>query len=93
MSAAEGSDITDEQIHALWDVLREEMDPYPYMARVENFEKDPRGFLTKAGRAALRAADEEADRKNYDLYRRALAAFLDARHGPVPACPEPTRGD
>lgn len=67
-------DITDAEIDAAWSVLTKEMD-VAYAARVNDFV-DEHGEVRKE---ALRAADEEAERMNRDLMRRALAAAWAAR--------------
>jgi hypothetical protein len=74
-------DVTDEQIDAAIAVLREEI-TMPYGARSSDFiagpSNPPPGPERDAALLALRVADDEADRKNRDLVRRALIAALNS---------------
>lgn len=70
------SEPTEAQIEAAIRVLREEMPSMAYSAHVGDYLAEGTEVWSTAGLAALRAADEEADRMNRDLVRRALKAAI-----------------
>ena len=72
-------EVTGEMIDAAWAVLTEEWTP-PYMARTASYVSEgSAGAEREAELSALRAADQDAERRSRDLIRRALAAALSAR--------------
>ena len=73
---------TDAQVEAAIAVLRQEMS-MPYMARVADYiAEDAQGQELDDGFAALRAADEDADRMNRLVVRRALKAAMEVDDTP-----------
>jgi hypothetical protein len=73
------SAVTDEMIDRALDVLYGEM-TMPYMTRAADYVTEgSTGELRDAEMVLLRSADEDADRRNRDLIRRALDAALKAR--------------
>lgn len=74
------SDPTEAQVDAAYAVLRQEI-VMPYEADVHDYivsEDEPSGEEREEALAKLRAADEDAERKNRDLVRRAVKAALEA---------------
>jgi len=71
---------TEAQVEAAIRVLREEMPSMAYSAHVGDYlAEGAEGQDRIDGLAALRAADEEAERMNLDLVRRALRAAMEIR--------------
>jgi hypothetical protein len=83
MMAEQRSSVTEEMIDRAWAVLREEISP-PYVAQAGDYVSDDSAGDQRASElAALRAADEECDRRNRDLIRRALAAAFSPHAEPA----------
>lgn len=69
---------TEAQIDAAYRVLRQEI-IMPHWADIHDYivsEDEPSGEEREKALARLRAADEEAERENRDIVRRALRAAL-----------------
>ena len=73
---------SEAQIEVASRVIREETS-MPYMARVGDYlAEDAQGQERDDGLAALKAADEDADRMNWLFVRRVLKAAMDADDTP-----------